>query len=188
MSIRRRNLMLGAAGATLAASAGRRAGAQESGPIRIGLAIPLSGPMQIFGKDIRIGAELAAELVNKSGGVMGRSIEPVFGDSKALANDVVTAAREMISSGIRHLCGGTQTGEALALRPVVEAAGAMLFTTGANGAPVTHENFSRRIFRATNNDVESVTAQARLAVEKGGDIAEWASIQYDSASMVAALW
>lgn len=47
----------------------------SSGPIKIGLSVPLSGASADPGEQIRKGAQLAVDQVNKAGGINGRKIE-----------------------------------------------------------------------------------------------------------------
>lgn len=66
-------------------------------PIRIGLVAPLSGDSATAGEAVERGMVLAADEINKSGGVLGRPLEVVARD---VANDPeagVTALRELVA-------------------------------------------------------------------------------------------
>ena len=73
--ISRRGLVIGSATALGTMSLGRHVFAQDFGPIRIGLLAPLTGFAPDLGRDVKIGAEIAVEQLNKAGGVMGRPID-----------------------------------------------------------------------------------------------------------------
>ena len=52
-------------------------------PLKIGMVATLTGPAAEFGRYQTQGAKLAAEEVNKAGGVLGRPIELVIEDSQS---------------------------------------------------------------------------------------------------------
>ena len=54
--------------------------AQAAEPLRIGLALPLSGPDAGFGQGARLGAEQAVAEINRAGGVLGQKIQLVVQD------------------------------------------------------------------------------------------------------------
>ena len=56
--------------------------ARSAEPLKIGMVAPLTGPAAEVGRYQTQGAKLAAEEVNKAGGVLGRSIELVIEDSR----------------------------------------------------------------------------------------------------------
>jgi len=79
----RRRILTAAAGTTvLASSAGfvRSAFAQPK-EFKIGFFIALSGPASLFGPTQRACADLAAEKINKAGGIMGRPVRLIFTDA-----------------------------------------------------------------------------------------------------------
>ena len=57
-----------------------RVSAQETGPIKLGFPIPLTGPYGTEAKDQQAGAELAIAEINGSGGVLGRKVELLVRD------------------------------------------------------------------------------------------------------------
>ena len=83
IDLTRRGLLGGiAAGAALAGS-GTAFAQGSNAPIRLGCVAPLSGAQEILGAPMRLGAEIAAKQINKTGGVLGRQIEIVARDDKA---------------------------------------------------------------------------------------------------------
>src|SRR5215475_15084544 len=90
--ISRRSFLKGAAAAG-AASVGPwvivRPGWTQTGPIKIGITEPLSGPVTYVGEGYTSGAKFAANKLNQKGGVLGREVEIVAADSE-LKPDVAT--------------------------------------------------------------------------------------------------
>ncbi|MBS7701402.1 MULTISPECIES: ABC transporter substrate-binding protein [unclassified Chelatococcus] len=68
--------------------------------VKIGFALPLTGPTAGYGKDGRMGAELAAAEINAAGGILGgRKIELLFEDEKGTPQDGVAAVQKLMTQG-----------------------------------------------------------------------------------------
>jgi branched-chain amino acid transport system substrate-binding protein len=65
----------------LAAAASVPFGASAADSIKIGFPIPLSGPTAVYGEPVLKGAEMAVAEINAKGGVLGRKLELLSGDS-----------------------------------------------------------------------------------------------------------
>ena len=57
--------------------------ARSAEPLKIGMVATLTGPAAEYGRNETQGAKLAAEEVNKAGGVLGRPIELVIEDNQS---------------------------------------------------------------------------------------------------------
>ncbi len=67
-------------------------------PVKIGLGLPLTGPLAFLGNEFLKGSQLAAEEVNKAGGILGgRKIELVVRDHKGIPAEGVTLAKRLIA-------------------------------------------------------------------------------------------
>ena len=67
-------------------------------PVKIGVGLPLTGPLAFLGTEFLKGAQLAAEEVNKTGGILGgRKIELVVRDHKGIPAEAVTLAKRLIA-------------------------------------------------------------------------------------------
>lgn len=80
--------------------------------IPIGSIVPLSGPSATDGNEFRNGLLLAAEEINRDGGILGRKVEPIFVDSgRQSAEEVVRAAQELIEHhGVHAIINGYNIG------------------------------------------------------------------------------
>src|SRR5262245_17731156 len=94
MALLSRRHMLGVLGASIAAPAIVRA--QESGPLKVGGMLPLSGSASIEGRQIIQGLQFAVEEVNAQGGLFGRKVELVMEDDESNSTKGVTAVRRLI--------------------------------------------------------------------------------------------
>ena len=72
--------------------------ASAADPVKIGVAVPLTGAAASYGTDTRLGAEAAADRINAAGGILGgRKIELVFEDDKGTPQGGVAAVQKLIS-------------------------------------------------------------------------------------------
>lgn len=90
--------------------------AEETGPIRIGLAGPFS---EARGESMRLAAELAVEEINRGGGIGGRPLELVIRDDSASADVAIRVAQELYDTpGLVAVIGHLTSGSTLAAAPI----------------------------------------------------------------------
>ena len=103
----------------------RRASAAD--PIRVGVISPLTGAWTVYGKAHSAGFELAVDEINEKGGVLGRPLEIVIGDSKTEPRIVVEQANRLIrEERVDFLAGTFSSAERNAAGPVVTSANKIL--------------------------------------------------------------
>jgi urea transport system substrate-binding protein len=113
---RRTLLGAAAAGAAFGTLPGLIRPAAAAGDFKIGLFIALSGPASLFGPTQRASAELAAEEINKAGGIMGRQIKLIPTDAGGPpAETTKSAVRLMLEENVDVFVGShdSATREAL---------------------------------------------------------------------------
>jgi branched-chain amino acid transport system substrate-binding protein len=119
MTLTRRGLTFGAAGAVAAAGLVRPAVAAAE-PIRIGWLAALTGPASSPGAGFDRGVHYAVDTLNAAGGVNGRKIEVITRDTQGDPTKAVNATQELISREKVHaIWGPTNSGEALATVPIM---------------------------------------------------------------------
>src|SRR3989338_3378683 len=72
-------------------------GTPETGPIKIGVVVPLTGDGASFGIPIRRAGDLAIEEINTAGGIGGRKLEVVFEDGKCDGKEATSAAQKLLN-------------------------------------------------------------------------------------------
>jgi branched-chain amino acid transport system substrate-binding protein len=77
----------------LLALLGSRAIAADPAPIKIGMIVPMTGPIAESGRYGIQGAKLAVEDINKAGGVLGRPLELVIEDDQSTNPSTILATR-----------------------------------------------------------------------------------------------
>jgi len=135
-------------------------------PIKIGVAGPFTGGSSSMGVSMRDGVRLAAEEINKAGGVLGRQIVLVERDDEAKNERGVQIAQELINKEkVTATVGYINTGVALASQRFFQEAKIPVFNNVATGSLITHqfddqpENY---IFRNAAHD----SIQAPMIVEE----------------------
>ncbi len=90
--------------------------AHAADPVKIGVAIPLSGPAAVYGADMRRGSDLAAQVINANGGILGgRKVELVYEDDKGTPAGGVAAVQKLMSMDrVKVITGGALSSVVLA--------------------------------------------------------------------------
>ena len=151
---------------TAVAAAVLAVGAHAADPIKIGVAGPFTGGSSSMGVSMRDGVRLAADEINKAGGVMGRQILLVERDDEAKNERGVQIAQELINKEkVVATVGYINTGVALASQRFYQEAKIPVMNNVATGSIITKqfetqpENY---IFRNAAHD----SIQAPMIVEE----------------------
>src|SRR3569833_3027281 len=124
---RRALLKVAGAGTVALASPVFIRSAFAAAPIRVGIISPQSGAWTVYGKAHISGFQLAVDEINAAGGVLGRKMELVIGDSKTEPRIVVEQANRLIrQERVDFLAGTFSSAERNAAGPVVKAADKIL--------------------------------------------------------------
>jgi branched-chain amino acid transport system substrate-binding protein len=128
------------AAACAAASALVCTAAWSQDAYKIGLVSPLSGANARYGAFANKGANLAAKEINAAGGVMGRKIEFVSGDSQCVPAEGVSATKRMISfDRLPVIIGDVCSSVTLAMQPLAEEAGVLLVNAASSNPMITYK-------------------------------------------------
>ena len=114
--------------------------AQE--PIRIGVTQPLTGAFAASGNYVAQGAKIAEDVINASGGVLGRKIQLVVEDNKSNPTEAVATAEKLIAKDkVPVLMGAWSSTLTLAVMPkLMEYEVPMLVETSSSGKITTSGN------------------------------------------------
>jgi branched-chain amino acid transport system substrate-binding protein len=141
-------------------------GAHAAEPIKIGVSGPFTGGSSSMGVSMRDGVRLAADEINKAGGVLGRPIQLVERDDEAKNERGVQIAQELINKEkVAATVGYINTGVALASQRFYQDAKIPVINNVATGSIITKqfddkpENY---IFRNAAHD----SIQAPMIVEE----------------------
>ena len=132
----RRNFIGATAGLLVSALGMAPALAQQSGPIKIGLLVPLTGPLATPGIDMVDGFKLYWEQVGNTAG--GRKVEYVIADTTCNPDQAITQARRLVHQEKVHIMVGPLCGhEGPAVAQVSKETGIPLVMDTAGADNVT---------------------------------------------------
>jgi len=119
---------------------GSDGGGGADDPIRIGTSLPLTGEFSQPGKAAEEGYQVWQEMVNESGGILGRDVELVIKDDASNQNTIVSDYNALISRDKVDLLLGTFSSLLNLPASAVAERNQMLYVEPAGGSP---EMFSR---------------------------------------------
>lgn len=160
-----RTVVLGvAAAALLLCSVESRAADQD--PVKIGAFFALSGPAANIGTPTKLVAQMVVEKINKEGGINGRRIELVLGDTESEPTQAVMALRKFITlDRVAAVIGPTRTDTGMAVKKQVEAMKIPTVMT-VGGDPVILEGKQNGMDFGTAKYVFKAPQRSSVAVSK----------------------
>lgn len=179
----RRGVLLAGGGAASLLGMPAIVRAQTTLSLKVGLVVPLSGPSARWGGFASHGAELAQKQINAAGGVGGKPIELLKGDSQGTPVEAVSAARRLISQdGVNVILGDIASSATIALQPVVEDAKVVLLNGASSNPDITYKagvGGFKYTFRSYPTDELRARVIIQYAAEKRG-ITKYAVLSVDN--------
>ena len=169
-----------AAGATAMALGHPSPAAAQQDTLKIACIYPLTGNIAELGMGMFTGARIAADQVNRAGGVLGRRVELVVRDDKASPAEAALVGREVLGAGIKFIVGGLLTAPSMAIINLLQESNALFIVSGAQIVGLTHENFNPNAFRSMINGRMNLYAAASVMPIAHPDITRWGSITPDN--------
>ncbi|SER43284.1 amino acid/amide ABC transporter substrate-binding protein, HAAT family [Tranquillimonas rosea] len=161
--------LLLATAATLAAVG--TASAQDSDPIKIGVVLGFTGPIESLTPGMAASAELAMTEINEAGGLLdGRMLEPVQADSTCIDSAAATAAAERLvtSEGVAGIMGADCSGVTGAvLANVAVPNGVAMISPSATSPALSNAEDDGLFFRTAPSDARQGEVIANIVREKG---------------------
>ncbi len=143
------------------------AGAFAADTIKIGVDGPYTGGSSSMGVSMRDGVRLAADEINKAGGVLGRKLELIERDDEAKNERGVQIAQELINrEKVVAVVGYINTGVSLASQRFFQDAKIPVINNVSTGSVITHQfdkqpdNYVFRTSAADNIQAPMIVAQA----------------------------
>jgi urea transport system substrate-binding protein len=155
----------------------RSTGADAAGPIRVGAVLPFSGGVELYGRQAKLGLDLAVKDINAAGGILGRPVEVIYADDKTSPESAVTAMHALIErDGVVAVVGPITLRNLNAIAPVAESLKTpLLYATNYEGGKCSRYFFS---FGTVPNqdthdrDLVAVRALGEIAPQPGCKLAD----------------
>lgn len=147
---------------------------QSGDTIKIGVNLELSGKVAGYGTQEKAGIELAADQINKDGGILGKKVKLVIKDNKSDNNEAATASANLATNdGVVAIIGPATSGASKAVIPNITKAQVPFITPSGTDDSVTMNNgkVQSYVFRSSFQDsfqgkVLASYAQDKLASKK----------------------
>lgn len=139
----------------------------EADRIRIGHLTPLTGFLGAIGTYAQLGVKLAAEEINRSGGILGKPLDLISEDSVNPATASTKAQRMIEQDGAVVLLGEISSASALTIMQVAERNKKVFFSTGARSDALRGKNCNRYSFHCDIPNTVMVNAVGTALLQKG---------------------
>ena len=142
-------------------------------PVKIGTILDYTGDLGIYGPPIRNGADIAAEMINNAGGVLGRPVQAVHRDGGSSSQVSTDAARALVTAdGVQAIVGALGSGYTIALAQAVTIPNEIVLISPASTSPaISVLDDNDYLFRTAVSDAAQGVVLARLANELGFETA-----------------
>ncbi len=147
--------------------------ANAAEPIKIGAFFALSGPAANIGTPTKLVAQMVVDKINKEGGIQGRPLELIIGDTESDPAKAATIAKKFIfSDKVAAIVGPTSTGEGMQSKKVVEDAGIPTVMTIGGDPVIMGGNFGPFTYVFKSPQRSSVAARRLLVYLKEKKLAK----------------
>jgi branched-chain amino acid transport system substrate-binding protein len=139
----------------------------QADKIKIGHLTPLTGFLGAIGSYAQLGARLAAEELNQSGGILGKPIDLISEDSVNPATAATKAQRMIEQDGAAVLVGEISSASSLTIMQVAERNKKVFCSTGARSDALRGRNCNRYSFDCDIPNTVMVNAVGTALSQKG---------------------
>lgn len=137
----------------------------EPQTIQIGLQAPLTGDFAAEGQWAKQSVEVAQELINKKGGVLGKQIEIIVADDASNPKDSALAAQKLISQGLKEVIASYGSSVTAPAADLYDANKVVSVGYGCTAVRLTEEKQRPYFFRTAGRDDTQSEFFAKFAVE-----------------------
>ena len=110
----------------------------DTGPILVGYYGDLSGRTSSFGQSTKNGVEMAADEINKAGGIYGRQVQIITEDDQGEPNKAATVVTKLINQDkVQALLGEVASSNTLAAAPKAQEAKVPMISPSSTNVAVT---------------------------------------------------
>ena len=110
----------------------------DGGPIRVGVYADLTGQTSSFGQSTKNGIQMAADEINKAGGINGRQVQLIIEDDQGLPAQAATVVTKLINQDkVQAVLGEVASSNSLAAAPKAQEAKIPMITPSSTNPKVT---------------------------------------------------
>jgi branched-chain amino acid transport system substrate-binding protein len=146
------------------------AGGISSGPVKIGVIVPLSGELATIGQAELDGVKTAVQLQNAKGGIDGHKIDLLSGDDQGTPATAVSVMQSLAGEGAKFFVAGIDSPICQALDGETARLSVLMVTLTCFVGNLVNPTKYPDVYRA-NETNESITAAAAYFMCKSPDLA-----------------
>ncbi|MDP2773145.1 MAG: ABC transporter substrate-binding protein [Nocardioides sp.] len=146
------------------------AGGTGDGTLTIGSLLPETGSLAFLGPPEFAGVDLAVEEINAGGGVLGKDVVHVRGDSGDADSGIAPAETDqLLAAGSDVIVGAASSGVSLTVIDAIQAAGAVMFSPANTSTAFDEGDYAEpdQYFRTAPSDILQGAVMANLLIEDG---------------------
>lgn len=136
--------------------------------IKIGVAGPHTGDLAPYGIPTKEAAEMLAEKVNASGGVLGKQIELLPMDDQCKPEIATNVATKLVSQGVDVVIGHVCSGATKAALGIYKEANVIAISPSATNPPLTQSGEYPNFYRTIAPDDDQGKLAAKFVIETLG--------------------
>ncbi len=159
------------ASAATALVAGSAMAESHTGPVKIGIILGFTGPLESITPDMAGGAEMAINEINESGAFMdGATVEAVRADSTCIDAAAATAAAERLvtNDGVSAIMGADCSGVTGAiLQNVARPNGIVMISPSATSPALSEAEDDGMFFRTAPSDARQGEIMSKVIMDRG---------------------
>ncbi|MFM9884131.1 MAG: ABC transporter substrate-binding protein [Burkholderiales bacterium] len=126
--------------------------AQTGDPIKLGFSAPLTSPIAFIAERAKLGTEYAAAELNAKGGILGRRVEVLYGDTRLDPNEAINLARRYtLQEKVHAYFGDFTSSGTLAIIDILARANVPQITY-TNAIKITRSGYKHVINLKPNSD------------------------------------
>lgn len=136
--------------------------------VRFGVILSLTGPAAPYGQDNLRGVQLAQEVINERGGIIGKKVELDIQDSAGDPAQAVSLAQRFAANpNVRAILGPTRTGSTVAVAKLLPNLRIPMMSVGSTGDwQSAGGEFNEWTFRSTRVDTYLIEPLLRVARDR----------------------
>jgi branched-chain amino acid transport system substrate-binding protein len=137
----------------------------DSGTVKIGVLLPLTGGLASYGEPAQKVAELAVADINAAGGINGRKLEIVYQNHKCDPKEAVTVFEKLLTSGIKVFNSVACSGTVASIAPNLVSKNVVFLGTLTSASKLT--GISPNFFRNWASDRQEGKILADQIIKQG---------------------
>ena len=132
----------------------------EDETIKIGIMVPLSGGLAVYGMDVKVGVDMAVDEINEDGGIGGKEVKAVYKNTWGNPERAAGLMEECAAEGIPVVIGDITSEGALACAKVADEKQIVLISQAATTPLLS--GYSPYVFRTISSDIYQGRGMARI--------------------------